>query len=470
MKYKKTALRGVLKQTQTEVMQAIILTLILLFNLPTLVLAGLPVAVAGEKLPTLAPMLEQVTPSVVNIATSSMVVQHSPLFNDPFFRHFFDVPQQRRERKKTGLGSGVIIDAEQGYIVTNNHVIEKADDIVVTLSDGRKLAATIIGRDPGADVAVIQVAAERLSAIKVADSNKLKVGDFVVAIGNPFGLGQTVTSGIVSALGRSGLGIEKYEDFIQTDASINPGNSGGALVNLRGELIGINTAIVGPSGGSVGIGFAIPFNMAQQIINQLIEHGEVKRGRLGFTAQDLTPELAEAFGLKQSKGVVVARVEPKSAADKAGMIAGDVIVRVNGEEISRSSDVRNKIGLIRVGDAIQLEVIRNGKLKRLTARIAAKKVTTKAAEQFSSKLAGAEISLTEIEKANGSAKPVLLISKLKPGSAAAYAGLRPGDIILSVNKQPVSDFESLETALQLETRGLLFNIQRGRRALFLIIQ
>ncbi len=455
---------------QTEVMQAITLTLILLFNLPSLVLAGLPVAVDGEKLPTLAPMLEQVTPSVVNIATSSMVVQHSPLFNDPFFRHFFDVPQQRRERKKTGLGSGVIIDAQQGYIVTNNHVIEKADDIVVTLSDGRKLAATIIGRDPDADVAVIQVAAERLSAIKVADSNTLRVGDFVVAIGNPFGLGQTVTSGIVSALGRSGLGIEKYEDFIQTDASINPGNSGGALVNLRGELVGINTAIVGPNGGSVGIGFAIPFNMAQQIIEQLIEHGEVKRGRLGFTAQDLTPELAQAFGLEQSKGVVVARVEPKSAADKAGMVAGDVIVRVNGEEISRSSDVRNKIGLTRVGDAIQLEVIRNGKLKRLTARIAAQKVTSKAAEQFSSKLAGAEISLTEIEKTNGSAKSVLVISKLKPGSAAAYAGLRPGDIILSVNQQPVSDFASLEQAIKLETRGLLFNIQRGRRALFLIIQ
>ena len=210
--------------------------------------------------------------------------------------------------------------------------------------------------------------------------------------------------------------------------------------------------------------------MAQQIIEQLIEHGEVRRGRLGFTAQDLTPELAEAFGLKQGKGVVVARVEPKSAADKAGLIAGDVIVSVNGEEIGRSSDVRNKIGLIRVGDAIQLEVVRNGKLKQLTARIAEKKVTTKAGKKFSSKLAGAEISLTEIEKANGSAKPVLVISKLKPGSAAAYAGLRTGDIILSVNKQPVSDFDGLERALKTETRGLLFNIQRGRRALFLIIQ
>lgn len=451
-------------------MKTIILVCLLFFNVATVSLAVLPVAVEGEKLPTLAPMLEQVTPSVVNIATSSMVMQYSPLFNDPFFRHFFDLPQQRRERKKTGLGSGVIIDAEQGYIVTNNHVIEKADDIVVTLSDGRKFDATIIGRDPEADVAVIQVEADQLTAIRVADSNKLRVGDFVVAIGNPFGLGQTVTSGIISALGRSGLGIEKYEDFIQTDASINPGNSGGALVNLRGELVGINTAIVGPSGGSVGIGFAIPFNMAEQIIDQLVEHGEVKRGRLGFTAQDLTPELAEAFGLTQRKGVVVARVEPKSAADKAGMIAGDVIVKVNGEEIDQFSDVRNKIGMIRVGDSIELEVIRNGRLKRLTAKIAEKKVTIKAGNKFSSKLAGAEISLTEIERANGSTKQVLVISKLKPGSPAAYAGLRPGDIILGVNKQPVDDFASLEKALKLETRGILFNVQRGRRALFLIIQ
>jgi len=444
------------------------LTLVLIGNFYSW--AGLPVSVEGEKLPTLAPMLQQVTPSVVNIATSSMVVQHSPLFNDPFFRHFFDVPQQPRERKKTGLGSGVIIDAQQGHIVTNNHVIEKADDIVVTLSDGRKFDATIVGRDSGADVAVIQVEADNLNAIDIADSEELRVGDFVVAIGNPFGLGQTVTSGIVSALGRSGLGIEKYEDFIQTDASINPGNSGGALVNLRGELIGINTAIVGPNGGSVGIGFAIPVNMAQQIIDQLIEYGEVKRGRLGFTAQDLTPELVEAFKLKQKKGVVVARVEQDSAADKAGLVAGDVIISINGDEVKDSTDMRNKIGLMRVGEDIQLNIIRNGKNRQVTARIAEIKVFSKPGKALSEKLVGAEITMKQLENSQGGVKPVLIVSKLQPGSPAAYAGLRSGDIILSVNKMPVDDFKGFEKALKKNGQGLLLNIQRGRRALFLLVR
>ena len=432
--------------------------------------AGLPISVDGESLPTLAPMLEKVTPSVVNIATSGTVVQKSPLFNDPFFRRYFDVPQQRRERKRTGLGSGVILDAKEGYIVTNNHVIEKADDIVVTLSDGRKLDATIVGRDPGADVAIIQVEAKNLTAIKTANSNKLRVGDFVVAIGNPFGLGQTVTSGIVSALGRSGLGIESYEDFIQTDASINPGNSGGALVNLRGELIGINTAIVGPNGGSVGIGFAIPVNMAQQIIAQLIEHGEVKRGRLGFTAQDLTPELAEAFDIDQRQGVVVARVEEDSAAEKAGMRAGDVIIAVNDDSVEDSADVRNMIGLIRVGTKIEIDIIRDGKQKRLVAKIAEVKSKTIAGKKLSNKLDGAELTLAEIDQRNGQSAPVILISKLEAGSPAAASGLRGGDIILSVNKRPVSTFKEMEQAIKVESRGLLLNIQRGNRGLFILIR
>jgi len=434
------------------------------------VAAGLPISVDGESLPTLAPMLEKVTPSVVNIATSGTVVQESPLFNDPFFRRYFDVPQRRRERKRTGLGSGVILDAKEGYIVTNNHVIEKADDIVVTLSDGRKLDATIVGRDSGADVAIIQVEAKNLTAIKTANSNQLRVGDFVVAIGNPFGLGQTVTSGIVSALGRSGLGIESYEDFIQTDASINPGNSGGALVNLRGELIGINTAIVGPNGGSVGIGFAIPVNMAKQIIAQLIEHGEVKRGRLGFTAQDLTPELAEAFDINQRKGVVVARVEEGSAAEEAGMRAGDVIVAVNDDSVEDSADVRNMIGLIRVGTKMEIDIIRGGKQKRLVAKIAEVKSESKAGKQLSSKLDGAELTLTEIDNRSGQSAPVVLISKLEAGSPAAASGLRSGDIILSVNKRPVSTFKEMEQAIKVESRGLLLNIQRGNRGLFILIR
>ncbi len=432
--------------------------------------AGLPVSIDSEALPTLAPMLEKVTPSVVNIATSGIVVQQSPLYDDPFFRRFFDVPEQKRERRRTGLGSGVILDAKEGYIVTNNHVIEKADDIVVTLSDGRKLEATIVGRDPGADVAIIQVEAKNLTEIKTANSDKLRVGDFVVAIGNPFGLGQTVTSGIVSALGRSGLGIESYEDFIQTDASINPGNSGGALVNLRGELVGINTAIVGPNGGSVGIGFAIPVNMAQQVISQLIEHGEVKRGRLGFTAQDLTPELAEAFDIDRRNGVVVARVERDSAAEKAGMRAGDVIVSVNGDSVENKTDVRNMIGLIRVGTKIQIHINRDRKKKRLVPKIAEKISKSIAGKKLSEKLTGAELTLTEVEHRNGEVTPVILISKLEPGSPAGNSGLRGGDIILSVNKRPVSTFKEMEQAIKIESRGLLLNIQRGSRGLFILIR
>ena len=433
-------------------------------------LASLPTAVDGEALPTLAPMLERVTPAVVNIATSGKVVQQSPLFNDPFFRRFFDIPEQRRERRRTGLGSGVIFDAKNGFIVTNHHVIEKADDIVVTLHDGRKFDAVVIGTDPGADVAIIQIEADSLTALKIADSDRLRVGDFVVAIGNPFGLGQTVTSGIVSALGRSGLGIESYEDFIQTDASINPGNSGGALVNLRGELIGINTAILGPSGGSIGIGFAIPVNMVQQISAQLIEHGEVKRGKLGFTAQDLTPELAEAFGIKQRNGVVVARVQEDSPADKAGMKAGDVIIAVNGDPVEDSADVRNMIGLMRVGTKIDIDVVRNGKNKRLHAKIAETKSKSIAGKKLSEKLAGAQLSLTELERRDGSYKSVIVVTKLEPGSSAASAGLRNGDLILSVNKQDVANFKEFEQAIEREPRGLLLNIQRGNRGLFLLIR
>ena len=432
--------------------------------------AALPTAVDGEALPTLAPMLERVTPAVVNIATAGKVVQQSPLFNDPFFRRFFDLPAQPRERRRTGLGSGVIYDAKNGFIVTNHHVIEKADDIVVTLSDGRKFDAVVIGTDPGADVAIIQINAENLTALKIADSDELRVGDFVVAIGNPFGLGQTVTSGIVSALGRSGLGIESYEDFIQTDASINPGNSGGALVNLRGELIGINTAILGPSGGSIGIGFAIPVNMVQQISAQLIEHGEVRRGKLGFTAQDLTPELAEAFGIKQRKGVVVARVQEDSPAHKAGMRAGDVIIAVNGDPVEDSADVRNMIGLMRVGTKLDIDIVRNGKTKQLHAQIAETKSKTIAGKKLSNKLEGAQLSLSEIEQRDGSYKNIIIVTKLKPGSTAAAAGLRNGDIILSVNKQEVTDFQQLEQAIKREPRGLLLNIQRGNRGLFLLIR
>ncbi len=440
------------------------LTLLLIFSN---VFAGLPNSADGQPLPTLAPMLERTTPSVVNISTTGKVMVRDPFFDDPFFRRFFDVPQQQRERRTTGLGSGVIIDAQNGYVVTNSHVIDKAQDIVVTLEDGQRFDATVIGKDPGADIAVIQIDAKNLKEISLGDSDVLRQGDFVVAIGNPFGLGQTVTSGIVSALGRSGLGIESYEDFIQTDASINPGNSGGALVNLRGELIGINTAIYGPSGGNVGIGFAIPMNMAKHIMQQLIEHGEVKRGRLGFSAQDLTPELAQAFGIKRNKGVVVARVDADSPAASAGMKVGDVIVGVNGKEVQSSVHVRNEIGLLRIGNHVKIEILRNGKPRTLMATVEDQVINSIKGIDLSMRLAGAELGEVREETSRGS---IYGIEVLSAEGKAASAGLRKGDIILSVNKQRVNSIADMKTAIKRNADAMLLNIQRDSRGLFLLIQ
>ena len=442
-------------------------TLIILSLCFTSVVAELPKSVDGAPLPSLAPMLERVTPSVVNISTTGKVVVRDPFFDDPFFRRFFDAPQRQRERRTTGLGSGVIIDADNGYIITNSHVIDKAQDIVVTLEDGQRFDANVIGKDPGADIAVIQIDAPNLNVISLGNSDVLRQGDFVVAIGNPFGLGQTVTSGIVSALGRSGLGIESYEDFIQTDASINPGNSGGALVNLRGELIGINTAIYGPSGGNVGIGFAIPVNMAKQITEQLIEHGEVKRGRLGFSAQDLTPELAQAFGISHNKGVVVARVEPDSPADKANMKVGDVIIKVNEREVQSSAQVRNEIGLLRIGDRVKIGILRNGKARTLNATVEDQVTKSIQGKKLSKFLAGAEFGEVNQETARGSVSGIEVLSV---AGKAASAGLRKGDLILSVNKRRVKDIQEMKAALQRSSDNILLNIQRDSRGLFLLIQ
>lgn len=325
---------------------------------------------ADQPLPSLAPMLEAVTPAVVNISTEGRIVmRRNPLLNDPFFRRFLDIPEQPRERRTQNLGSGVIVDAEQGYVITNHHVIRRADTITVTLRDGRQLKAKVIGSDPETDVAVVQIGAQKLTPLPLADSGQLRVGDYVVAIGNPFGLGQTVTSGIVSALGRNTLGIHGYEDFIQTDASINPGNSGGALVNLRGELVGINTAIFAPTGGNVGIGFAIPSNMVKQLMDQLVKYGEVRRGQLGISVQDLTPELAQAFGMETDRGAVVAQIFPNSAAQKAGLKEGDVVLAVDGKAIRDANQLRNAIGLLTVGERVTLTILRDGETKTIKVRI-----------------------------------------------------------------------------------------------------
>ncbi len=332
--------------------------------------AALPLGAVGGG--TIAPMLEQVTPAVVNISVLSRAPQaENPLLRDPFFRRFFNMPDQMpQSRPQVSAGSGVIVDARNGYVVTNNHVVENAQEIAVTLKDRRRLRAKLIGRDAATDIALLQIKAEGLTALPIGDSDRAKVGDFVVAIGNPFGLGQTVTSGIVSALGRSGLKIEGYEDFIQTDASINPGNSGGALVNFQGELIGINTAIIGPAGGSVGIGFAVPVSIVRSVMEQLREYGEVRRGRLGVAIQDLTPDLAESMSLKGDEGALIAKIELGSPADSGGLRSGDVVIAVDGRPVRSATDFRNRIGLLRVGTPVQLTVMRDGGQKSLTVRTA----------------------------------------------------------------------------------------------------
>src|SRR3569833_1465238 len=334
--------------------------------------AALPIVDSqGQSVPSLAPMLQQVLPAVVSISSQGRVrVADNPLMQDPFFRRFFGVPEAPRERLTQSLGSGVIVDAKNGYILTNNHVVDKAEQITVTLKDGRSINATLVGKDPEADVAVIHIETDKLTAVPVADSSRLRVGDFVVSIGNPFGLGQTVTSGIVSALGRTGLGIEGYEDFIQTGASLNPGNSGGALVNLRGELIGINTAILAPGGGNVGIGIAIHVNMARQIMTQLVAHSEGRRGRLGVMAQDRTPDLARAFDIKETQGAVIAKTVKDSPAAKAGLKAGDVVTRVNGQPVNSAAELRNMVGLMQVGETATFEVVRDGKPRTVKIMIA----------------------------------------------------------------------------------------------------
>lgn len=432
--------------------------------------AALPFALDGVELPSLAPMLEKTTPAVVNIATRGKVQVSSPLFNDPVFQYFFNLPGVQREQETQSLGSGVIVDAKNGYILTNNHVIEDAIEITVTLRDGRELKAEILGRDPDTDIAVIKVNDPHLTSIRLGDSSQLRVGDFVVAIGNPFGLGQTVTSGIVSALGRSGLGIESYEDFIQTDAPINVGNSGGALVNLRGELIGINTAILGGNGqGNIGIGFAIPISMARDIMQQLIEFGEVKRGRLGVQAQDLTSELARAFNLDINQGAVVTRIEQGSPAQKAGLLVGDVIIRANGKPVRSSIDIYNLVGLMRIGQTVELEILRNGRRGLIKATIQQMEVVSIDGSEISRRLAGARIAEIKDSDIREGVRGYLQVVDVELHTPAWNAGLRKDDIIYSINKQLVGSFEDAYVASQ-SSRNLLLNIQRGEQSMYILLK
>ena len=422
----------------------------------------------GKQLPSLAPLIKEIGPSVVNISTfTTRTVQQNPLMNDPFFRRFFNVPpgqQLPQTRRSQSAGSGVIIDAIKGTVVTNYHVIKGADEINVGLEDGRSFKATLIGSDPEVDIAVLQLQEfDNLTQLSVADSDLLEVGDFVIAIGNPFGLGQTVTSGVVSALGRTGLGIEGYENFIQTDASINPGNSGGALVNLRGQLVGINTAIIAPAGGNIGIGFAIPVNMSKSSIDQILEHGEVKRGQLGIVIQDLTRELAEAFDIdKQQRGVVIAEVQPDSAADKAGLKAGDIVISVDGKAVESSSELRNVIGRRRIGDTLKLTILRDGRSKVVKAKVGEALNTLASNGSIHPFLEGASLRQTEDGKVE--------VSDIESGSVAERSGLRSGDVILSVNRRQITSLDDLRAAVSKLDKRLVLRVKRGNAALYLVLQ
>lgn len=423
-----------------------------------------PTSVDGQTMPSLAPMLDKSTPAVVSIAVKGT---HKVKQNVPDIFRFFGKPNQHpnqaQKRPFRGLGSGVIINAEEGYIVTNNHVIDQADEIIITLKDGRQVEAKKLGSDADSDIALLQIDADNLTEIVIADSDKLRVGDFAIAIGSPFGLGQTVTSGIVSALGRSGLDIENYEDFIQTDAAINSGNSGGALVNLRGELIGINTAILGPNGGNVGIGFAIPSNMMNNLAKQIIEFGEVHRGVLGVSGRSVNSEIAKAMELKTNQGGFIQQVMPDSAADEAGIKPGDVITKINGKSVKTFNELRGKIGSIGAGKEVKLTIIRNGNEKEFSVKLKQSMASNAAAADIHRMFEGAK--LENNDNNNG-----VIIRDVADNSPAQLVGLQQGDLITAINRIRIKNIAELRNYLKDKKGVFALNIIRDNHSQYLMIR
>ncbi|WP_267248812.1 serine endoprotease DegP [Yersinia sp. Marseille-Q5920] len=476
----------------TLVLSALALSIGLAMGPVSSAIAAETAASSSQQLPSLAPMLEKVMPSVVsiNVEGSALVSNAGAGGVPPQFQQFFgdDSPFcqdgspfqgspmcQGGPGSKGGapnkqdfraLGSGVIIDAAKGYVVTNNHVVDNATKINVKLSDGRSFDAKVIGKDPRTDIALLQLKdAKNLTAIKIADSDQLRVGDYTVAIGNPYGLGETVTSGIVSALGRSGLNVENYENFIQTDAAINRGNSGGALINLNGELIGINTAILAPDGGNIGIGFAIPSNMVKNLTSQMVEFGQVKRGELGIMGTELNSELAKAMNVDAQKGAFISQVLPKSAAAKAGIKAGDVIVSMNGKAINSFAGFRAEIGTLPVGSKMTLGLLREGKPVNVDVTLEQSSQTQVDSGNLYTGIEGAELSNSDVNGKKG-----VKVDSVKPGTAAARIGLKKGDIIMGVNQQPVQNLGELRKILDTKPSVLALSIQRGDTSLYLLMQ
>lgn len=429
--------------------------------------AALPLVMNGQEMPTLAPVLEGVTPAVVNISVSGKKVTKQAIPEQ--FRFFFGPdlpPDQIQEQPFQALGSGVIIDSDKGYVITNFHVIQEADEIKVTLKDGREFTAKKIGEDQQSDIALLQIKAKDLSQVKLANSDQLRVGDFAIAIGNPFGLGQTVTSGIVSALGRSGLNIENLENFIQTDAAINSGNSGGALINLRGELIGINTAILGPNGGNIGIGFAIPSNMVKDLTDQIIKYGEVRRGVLGVMGGELTTDLAKAFGYDKQNGAFVSQVMSGSAADGAGIKAGDIIVSINDNPVRSFGELRAKVATMGAGKVVNLGIIRDGKPQTIQVTLKQSDEMAAPAKSIHPALEGAKLENTK----KGQQPQGVEVAEVAPKSPAAAIGLRKGDIIAGINRLRVNNMSDFSKAIKGRSDVLALNIIRGDSSLYLVLR
>jgi len=426
--------------------------------------AVLPAMVNDQEMPSLAPLVERVSPAVVNIRVSQTVSAQHP-FGDDAFRRFFGIPDgQGGTREVASAGSGVIVDADNGYIITNHHVVANADQIQISTIDGEIFDAEIVGSDAATDIAVIKVDASGLTDMPIGDSEGVRVGDFVLAIGNPFGLGHTVTSGIVSALGRTGISRDGYEDFIQTDASINPGNSGGALVNLRGELVGINSAILSRTGGNVGIGFAVPTEIASSIMRQILDFGEIRRGLLGVSIQTIDTEVAKALETTVSSGALITRVESGSAAEQAGLQVDDIIIEVNDKKISGAAELRNTIGLMRSGDEIGIKYVRGDETHTASAALGQQQATASVGSEIHPGLIGAQFAENSTTSAGG-----VQVTAVEADSPAAQRGLRAGDIITAVNRRPVRSLAELNEIAG-SNRILFLLVERGDRALMLQVR